>query len=151
MIEREEQEKAAFEKAIAADRYDQATRRVLADWLEEHGLDDEAAVQRAWTPRKQQAEDYLRDFAADLSGHGGVAGDPDERDQGSYGGLTYEELLRVAHGFLDGDKNAGIYFFETPTRVWEEQEKFWEEFEIVTGRKVDDAHRGETLPVSCTC
>jgi uncharacterized protein (TIGR02996 family) len=144
MNERETQEKAAFEAAIKADRYDQATRRVFADWLEEHGLDDEAAVQRAWTPRKQQAEDYLRDFAAELSHH--------PYEQGVDYGVTYEELLRVAHGVLDGDPRARIYLgFDTPQRIWTEREKFWEEFEIVTGRKVDDGRRGERLPVSCAC
>jgi uncharacterized protein (TIGR02996 family) len=138
MNERETQEKAAFEKAIAADRYDQATRRVFADWLEEHGLDDEAAVQRSWTPRKQQAEDYLRDFAAELSAF------PDD--------VTYERLLEVAHGVLDGDPDAHVLIgVDAPDRVWDEREKFWEEFEIVTGRKVDDDRRGEALPVSCAC
>jgi uncharacterized protein (TIGR02996 family) len=149
--ERETQEKAAFEAAIKADRYDQATRRVFADWLEEHGLDDEAAVQRSWTPRKQQAEDYLRDFAAELSldPHGD---EDDEEERVTYDEVTYEELLRVAHAFLDGDPNAHISLgFDTPDRVWEEAEKFWEEFEIATGRKVDDGHRGQELPVSCAC
>ncbi len=55
-----DEERQAFLDAIAADRYDQTTRLVFADWLNEHGLDDEAEVQRQWTPEKQRAEDWLR-------------------------------------------------------------------------------------------
>lgn len=61
-------EKSVFEKAIQEDRYDEATRRVFGDWLEEHGFDDEAKVQREWTREKQEAEDWLRDFANKCGG-----------------------------------------------------------------------------------
>ena len=62
----DDQQRQAFLDAIAADRYDQTTRLVFADWLNERGMDSEAEVQRAWTREKQEAEDFIADFAAEL-------------------------------------------------------------------------------------
>lgn len=39
-------ERKAFVDILTKDRFDAKTRLVFADWLEEHGCDDEAAEQR---------------------------------------------------------------------------------------------------------
>lgn len=55
-----------FEEAIAENPYDRATRLVYADWLEEHGHDDEALVQREWTKEWQDAKGYLENLASKI-------------------------------------------------------------------------------------
>ncbi len=60
-------EKEGFLRAIEKDRYDQTLRLVFADWLEERGLDEEAREQREWTPEWQQSEDWLSQFAKDIT------------------------------------------------------------------------------------
>lgn len=60
--------------------------------------------------------------------------------------LSYESLLAAAHGYLkDGD-----YLCEGGT--WEGfhlPDEFWDHFEVVTGRKVSTADRGNFF--SCAC
>ena len=55
-------DREAFEQMIKEDRYDQTTRLVFADWLDDHDCPEEADWQRAWTPEWQKAEDYVKDF-----------------------------------------------------------------------------------------
>lgn len=55
-----------FEILLKEDPYGINLRLVYSDWLEEQGLDDEAAEHRRWTPEWQRAEDYLREYAAQL-------------------------------------------------------------------------------------
>lgn len=116
-----EPHKQAFEDAIRADPYDDVTRQVFADWLEEHGYDDEAVLQRSWTPQKQQAEDWLVEYAREHN-------------------LAYADLIGAANHFLDtGDTNhlgvevTAVLF--DPNR-WEE---FWHRFSLVTGRNSEGA------------
>ena len=53
----------AFLEVLAKDPYDETTRRVFADWLEEKGLDDYAAEQRQWTRKGQEAIDRAKEEA----------------------------------------------------------------------------------------
>lgn len=55
-------EQQAFEDALKADRFDELTHRVYADWLEESGSDDEAAFHRLWTADWQRAWDWTREW-----------------------------------------------------------------------------------------
>jgi uncharacterized protein (TIGR02996 family) len=123
----DEPDKNLFEEMIRADRYDRVTRLIFADWLEEHGHDDEAVVQRSWTIEKQLAEDWLTGYAQEHN-------------------LAYADLIRAAHHFLDtGETNyvgvevANVLF--DPSR----REEFWRRFETATGRDphgaVGDVHR----------
>src|SRR5438477_6621276 len=100
-----QREKKAFEDAISADRYDGDTRKVFADWLEENGYDDEAVLQRSWTPEKQRAEDWLLDYATECA-------------------MTYEELIEAAKNYLDtGD---GYCLGDmTPDIVFSGAAEFW--------------------------
>lgn len=85
MDEQQRLAKKALEDALAADRYDLAAHRVLADLLEEAGLDDEAEFHRSWTPEWQRAYDaaerWLYEFAESV-------------------GLSYEQVIEAGHEFL---------------------------------------------------
>jgi uncharacterized protein (TIGR02996 family) len=125
-----EKEKKAFEDVISADRYDGVTRKVFADWLEENGYDDEAVIQRSWTPEKQQAEDWLVEYAKECE-------------------MSYDELIEAANKYLDtGDIHC--LGFDTPDIVYDGSEEFWEHFSTATGRSVSEDHRGETF-IRCAC
>jgi uncharacterized protein (TIGR02996 family) len=131
-----EPERESFEATIKADRYDAATRRIYADWLEEHGYDDEAVVQRQWTKEKQQAEDWLTEFAKGLETSEGLE-------------MSYEALLEAANDYIDRGY-AYTLPFETPDWNHEEVEAFWKNFEIATGRSVS-GEKKEWLFFRCAC
>lgn len=61
------EEAKAFRRALIKDHSDLATRKVYADYLEEHGLDDEALIQREWDYKKVNAENALRDYAKECN------------------------------------------------------------------------------------
>lgn len=44
-------------------------RHIFADWLEDRGLDSEAHEQRSWTLQRQEAKDWLVDFAKRCGKH----------------------------------------------------------------------------------
>jgi uncharacterized protein (TIGR02996 family) len=122
----------AFLDAIQADPYDLRTRKVFADWLDEFGDDkdaDLAAEQRAWTREKQDAICWLTDFAKDLE-------------------MPYEELIQAANVHIKG---GGVYClsFDTPDRVYTDNDEFWQRFELATGEKV--AAEDKVAFFRCAC
>ncbi len=110
---------AAFKKAIEDDKYDQTTRLVMADWLEEHGYDDEALVQRKWTREFQVAEDWLTSYGKEVDG------------------LELAELIKAGHSFLDKSEPHRIMEY-APRRASRDLEEFWIYFATYTGRTVTD-------------
>jgi uncharacterized protein (TIGR02996 family) len=137
----------AFERAIKDNPMDRDTRLVFADWLEENGFDDEAAVQRAWTAeRHREAEAYLEHFAEECSGG-------HDREVVT----TVDDLLEIGNIILDAKKPKWKFHdmihlnHDTPDVAYGEGlRKFWESFEVVTGRPVPDDRREESF-VSCSC
>ena len=126
-----EPEREAFLRAIAEDRYDEAARRIYADWLEEHGYDDEALVQRRWTAQKQRAAEEWLDGYAEMCD------------------MTRAELIEVAERYLD--HGAGYTLpFDTPDRVHEDAEQFWEHIALVTDRMIPEEHRHDVI-FRCAC
>lgn len=110
---RQELEKGAFLKALGQDRYDEATHRAFADWLSEHGLDDEAEYHRLWTPERQAAEDHLRKVASECE-------------------MNYDAFMKAVERFLDTGHQLGL-----PMNVPEEDHDpaaFWASVEVLTGR-----------------
>ncbi len=62
----EQVDKAAFEKAIADNPRDGDLRQAFGDWLEEHGLDDEASYQHSWTlERYEESESFIKRIASE--------------------------------------------------------------------------------------
>jgi uncharacterized protein (TIGR02996 family) len=92
-------ERKAFEDAIRADPYDRMTRLVFADWLDENDCPEEADWQRSWTLRRQEAEEWLANFAGDIGG----------------GQVTLEEVVEAGHAYVkdgSGTTLAGLGFDE---------------------------------------
>lgn len=147
-------EKEIFESAIKQNRYDQSTRLVFADWLEEHGYDDEAVVQRLWTKEKQQSEDWLREFAGTL---GETCTNYDDvwqhKTKAVWEIIAYDMLIKVANEFLDtgegfiqmGSEMARDILYNDTVR-----EEFWKHFAVVTGRSASEEQK-EELFIGCYC
>ncbi len=119
----------AFIKALEAEPNDTETRKVFADWLEEHDEPEEADRQRQMTTveyqERKEAEEWLRQFC------------------GKYG-ADYDELLEACSsqgGYCFGDDD-GPY----ATR----KSSFWDNIEIVLNRSFDEDHR-ENTPFRCAC
>jgi uncharacterized protein (TIGR02996 family) len=139
MSRREEEEKAAFEEALAENPYDEATHKVFADWLEEHGFDDEALLHREWTPEKMRAaESWLENFAVECA-------------EVEWQPLTYDKLIAAAHDYLDTG-NWLCLSDDTPDIALsnEGMESFWQHFMVVTGRPVP-SDKLEARFIHCSC
>ncbi|MBY0228048.1 MAG: hypothetical protein K2W96_02090 [Gemmataceae bacterium] len=138
----------AFKAAIEKDRYDEATRRAFADWLEEHGHDDEAVIQRAWTPaRQREAEEWMARFVAGMNDP--YADDYPEEERGPE--LDYDGLIAAANAYLDSGEY--LYFgYDTPSAAYEEgaMETFWQHFQTLTGRPVPEEKAGHHF-FACAC
>jgi uncharacterized protein (TIGR02996 family) len=140
---RKKDEKAAFEKAIEEDPFDGTTRKVFADWLEEHGFDDEALLQREWTPKKMRAaEKWLKKFAAECSDE---EDENAEEEEGCFT-LSYEALIQAGHKYLD----TGVCLWLGIDPPNEEMEQFWQHFMVVTGRPVPSEKREDCF-IRCAC
>ncbi len=154
-------EKEAFLSAIQKDRYDQTTRLVFADWLEENGFDDDALFQRKWTPKYQKAEDWLRDFAGKCGKTCINYNDAWDARRGGedvelvWQDITYEMIVQAGHDYVDH----GDYFTQVGSEEardmcrGEAAELFWEHWETVTGRTKTPREQDEWTngPFSCTC
>ena len=132
MTEREEAQRQAFLVALREDPYDAATHAAFADWLYDHGLDDEAHVQAAWTVEKmREAEAFFTAYAASVY-----------RD--------VAEVLWAADRFLETGypvKHHGIHhIFKSAAQTVE----FWGHYVVLTGRPVALAQR-TTTPFDGCC
>lgn len=147
--------------AIAKDRYDWTSRRVLADLLSEQGRDDEAAAQYAWTPDWQQTydeaerfvrkmvEEILEEILEEIDDYDHEAGmsvpnGGDPLDARSYDRfpLTYEGFIEAGEAAFKN--NASICLnFDTPVcfQDMKTKEKMWESLAILTGRTPDAEHK----------
>lgn len=123
-------QRQAFLEAIGRDRYDWNTRKIFADWLEDKGMDDEALVQRNWTPEWQRAVDWLTDLAKDI-------------------GLSYEKLMHVADEFI----NYGIPLvldMDGSNRMYDDRDMFWPYYEKASRREFTKDHTLNGF-VECEC
>lgn len=138
----------AFLEAIQDDPRDLATRRAFADWLDEHDEPELADFHRRWTVERYDAAwRSLREFAEFLNNEGATVYEGDDRNPN----LTAEELLE-AMGKQVRSGDGGIFLgFDTPDECWTEQDRLWECYELITGRKVTDAIKEEGLAFRCAC
>lgn len=129
-------DREAFLSAIRENPRDPAVRAVFADWLDDHDEPEEADFYRSWSLEDHLlAEEWLGGFAVDL-------------------GISYEQALKAGHDYLDSEK----YFYlskETPDRVYVDRKKFWQKFQLVTGRRIppdrEDFLRYKPIPYRCAC
>ncbi len=137
-----DQERQAFLDAITADRYDQATRLVYADWCNEYGLDAEAEEQRRWTPEWQRAWDWFEKLAADMNAaHGpGIPITVEELLEAGTKSTDPKLLKRGEEGRIVGDD------LRFGLRDWYDTEdnriEYWNNWETVTRKKVDTGDPG---------
>lgn len=121
-----------FLAALDKDRYDKTTRMVFADWLEEHGYDDEAVFQRSWTREWQEARDHLLLCSAECR-------------------ITYDELLEAATAHLsgkEGDYGATLLLGHDTPDIMYDTETFWRAYQTVTGRETG-GDRGGFFRCAC--
>lgn len=103
--------------------YDQVTRLVFADWLNEQGRDDEAEVQRSWTKDKQEADETI----ASLS----LLMDISKREL-----LAYGEAASNGEGFCFSDDDAPDVMYDETFK-----KQFWDAWERLHGTKVEEEYR----------
>lgn len=130
----EQAERDAFLAKIADNPLDLTSRKVFADWLDEHDEPEAADLQRSMT-----VEDYESARGLIESMAGGAEMDADE-------------LIEVAAAFLRGDdpREYCTGEYQYGGLIEEQTEEFWRAFAIVTGTPV----RPDTdSPVwfSCAC
>lgn len=166
----------AFERVLKNFRYDRVTRLAYADWLEEHGYDDEAAeMRRRATPAWEEADRWMHDFADRCGGTCENYGEDWKRNlvtgryektgveirwrKVTYGdvveaGRQYVATCNDERGFWEGDVfiQSGS---ETARNLFEgdggEETKtlFWKHWQTVTGISVGPERQG--VPFSCSC
>jgi uncharacterized protein (TIGR02996 family) len=126
-------EREAFLRAIAGDPRDLATRRVFADWLDEHDEPELADFHRKWTVEKYDAAwKWLREFADFLNREGATVYEGEDRNPH----LSAEDLLEAMQECVRTDEGGIFLGFDTPDECWQGQERMWECFELITGQKV---------------
>lgn len=121
MTDRERLERKAFLKAIADDPTNEVNRRVYGDWLEEHGLDDDAQVQRDWTPSAHADASRTIDYYASRY---------DMEMQDLIDDVT-SYVERIDSG--EGDQE-GLYYVNSSSG--ESSNDFWEAYQVYTGRLI---------------
>ena len=125
-------EERAFLEAIRRDPLDRPTRLVFADWLEEHGRDDEAASYRRLREDVLRADLWMRRFALEVR-------------------QPYQELIDAGHAMRSGEvwcfgsTKAQDELLDEPTR-----REFWENWSLLTSEEVSPETVEETN-FRCAC
>lgn len=127
----------AFEMAIEENPYDETTRRIFADWLEEFGDqpndDDRAVIQRAWTREKyDEAKQFLHDWAKETYYYAGI-----------------DSFIEFLEDLLSGRKS-GLPFETSDLRDMIDN-GLWDYYEIYTGNPVNRDTTEELRYVRCSC
>ncbi len=166
-----QQEREAFESAIKTDRYDQITRLVYADWLEENGLDDEASEQRRraspeWVEAARWMEGFVKIIGGNIVNYGldfyerDVQGELtyERTEPEKYEEFTFDQVVEIAQHFVDtqckewggekfvqqGDESARDSLSNAKDR-----EQFWKAWRTITGNEPGEASADQ--PFCCTC
>ncbi len=165
--------KEAFLKQILSEKGQQAiqSRGVYSDFLEENGFDDEATEQRSWTLEKQEAFDWLNDFASQAGQHceegygSGTWNQETQEVEGSHEKwreITYEDLIEAGWIYINANGNDS---FTQLGQEWlrdecqgETAKKYWQCFYLITGcdkglpsNTYGEMQPDEVGPFSCSC
>lgn len=141
---KDEEVRQQFLDEIKNNPYDISVRAIFADWLDEHDEPEEAELFRSWTLDKhQEAEDWIKSFALEINNET-VEYYAYEQD-----GLSYDKLIMIGHDHLDNGRQYCLPF-DTPDTVYDNRDKFWDCFEIVTGRRVNRNEINGTV-FRCAC
>ncbi len=123
-----------FVDAIKKNPYDMTTRKILADYLEEKGYDDDALMHRNWTEEKQKSEEWLKEFAKQHT-------------------VSYQDLIVAGHIWTDRNEDYDMYVqlgkeSLRDTTSKEEIDKYWECWQLITG---EWSTKATDNPFGCTC
>lgn len=121
-------EREAFEAAIRDDPYDGVTRKVFADWLDEHDEPEAADWQRSWTPEWQRASDWVGDFCRRV-------------------GLNRRYFMAEAARHLDDGDDIEVTLNTSNATMDEDMAEVWRNVGVVLRREVD-AGKGDG-PFTC--
>lgn len=174
-------DRESFEAALQANKWDGSLHHVYADWLEEHGFDTEAAYHHQWTKERQEAEDWLRDFAEKCgmtcTNYGGRYDQYKELlekwERGKRKGrkptyddvpeveeiwksITFEDVVQAGHDYVDHEDYLTQMGSETARDLMgnkETSDLYWKHWENFTGRKRRPPGKWGvgSAPFSCSC
>jgi len=118
-MSRQKDTREGFLLSIAEDRFNRDLRLIFADFLEDQGLDDEAAFQRKWTPKLQRAIDWIEGFS---SAHE----------------LDYEEVIETGRRYANSGEYEIDWTSDTANEEFESDpsmlEMFWKYWSDITGQ-----------------
>lgn len=139
-------ERYIFEKMIKDDPYDFVTRKVFADWLDEHDETELANKHRNWTIEKQEAWEWLENCATKCSGTRYYF--KEEELMPNENPISIEELIHAAHKYLDSGEC--LYLPMNTEGIRSDDDEFWANFSLVTGREVGpEVERREFIRCAC--
>lgn len=146
-----ERQRQGFLKALLKDEDDAVTRAVYADWLEEHGEDDEAQRQRDWPAAKE----WLVSFAREC-GETNIA---KESGGCNWHAITYQDVVKAGNDWID-DREWFVQCDSEDARnmMHESRGSYWRNWVVVTGRPLPpdflkslDEEWESTAPFTCYC
>lgn len=150
-------ERQAFLDAIKADPRDEATRKVFADYLDEHDEPELADWHRSFTAAAyDEAKAWLTDFAARCGPTCTNYAQCDEHGEylpEEYEDITYDTVVQAGHDLIEhGDAFVQRGSETARNLMWEgdNRAQFWRCWGIVTDTIVSEEHRSDT-PFSCSC
>lgn len=110
-------ERAAFVQAIEENPYDEVTRKVFADWLDDHDEPEEADRQRTWTAKQyDESKKWLEEFAECV-------------------GLKYSEVIAAGiEGFYCTGEN---YDPQDELDARNGVKEFWKHWSVAVDRLID--------------
>jgi uncharacterized protein (TIGR02996 family) len=160
-------ERDAFEQALRADHYDAVTRRVFADWLYEHGLDDEAAEQLRmagdeWVKAARRMEEFASrggetcvNYYEAAQYHREHGYDPDD-NRFAYKPITFDQMIEIGWNWVRHKD----YFIQQGSDSLRDDvgpliEEYWQCWQVITGHTLAEGdisdEWGVKSPFSCSC
>jgi uncharacterized protein (TIGR02996 family) len=124
-VKQEAKELHRFMSALTNDPRDVTTRRIFADWLDDHDEPELAGEQRAWSLKKYDAEQFLKKFAENY-----------------YYGTWQEMVKRTLSGEMCFSSDSGPEEART--------NEFWEAVEAVSEKSISEEQRDSTR-FRCAC
>ncbi len=149
-------ERDAFEVLLKDNPQDWTTRLIYADWLEEHGFDDEAQRQREFKAAWEWMENLAAEGGVSVTNYG-MEDESGELEIEQEEPITMDILISAGHEYMDSEGHA--YFVQMGSETLrnlvsgEEADKYWRYWSVITGRQeppVPEKWRREG-PFSCNC
>ena len=134
----------AFEDTILTDPLDLTTRKVYADWLEDHGEHELAHFHRTMTVEKYTtAKKWMEAFAANANEY--------EEEGGTQ--RTFHECMEAAEKYFEHGVPTvvGVMGFGASEQLVtkEDYEEFWDAYSVLSSTLMPERNSGD--PFMCGC